>query len=283
MMKKSTLKVIFTLKPNKDIPIADDSDLDVKTDIQNAAIEASIEDALLTEVKVVFSDIEYSPCDDKSGKFCIHNIHDLKYEAYHLCTYVSNYILADCGIDAFDCEKIFRDGSLISVEPNSIGFWKISLFSQKASFERQFNLNSNLIRNAYKFEKFYTNYADGLRAKNLTTKYVQYIKAIEALGVAGNIFDNWNSESAGKNLSDCLSQFDNKYTVDHIKELKDIRNRIEHPFPHNEEERKHISSSDRKLLELVDRKLKDLSAIISILKRGVIEKDKTLDCEKGMI
>jgi len=265
-MNKDLLKVIFTLKAQEDILVANDPNINTKLKIENADVEIITKNRKLLELKIIFSDVSFDP-STFSERVVINDIKNLKYTAYSICSHISNYICLERFLNAFDCQKIFDDDSIISIDPMGYEIFRFINFKIRSSILNEVLIDNDYIERSYKFQNFYAAFADGLRAKNITIKYLHYIRAIEALYVDGITVKRWN-DKVGKRISEIASIVDRKYDESFIKELKHIRNRIEHPFPYNGE--KHISTIDKKLIEDVEKKLTDLEKILEISRKHII-------------
>ena len=258
------MRVEYTLIPKQEATVKDTEVSQYMYKIDQAEVTISVNGNRIKELKIAFCDIGYDVSLQRLVKTGSPRDEELHYNAYDICSYISNRILTESNVDAFDCNE-FIDNNAPEIYPENqqekedTVLYKTThshIFHIVQSIENFADLDK--FGEGYQYEKAYTAYADGLRANSVITRYVQFIKAIEAL------FEGLSNKNTLKGkVSEITKKKNPKFDADFFYQLKDIRDRCEHTHPHNN--RTHISTSDVKSLKEVEQNLPDLTQIVKIL------------------
>lgn len=259
------MRVEYILIPKQEATVRDTIVSPHVFKINKAEVTIEISTNKIDKLKISFSNIGYdlSPLG-KQTKIILHE-KELRYSAYNICSYISNRIYTESGTDAFDCNELI-DNDAPEIYPENqkeqediscSDIFRSHIFHIVYSIENLVDLDG-WHNEGYQYEKAYTAYAEGLRANSIITRYVQFIKAIEAL------FQGTSNKNVLKDkVSEITKKINSKFDADFFYELKDIRDRCEHTHPHSN--RTHISTSDIKSLKEVEQNLPDLTRVVKIL------------------
>jgi len=250
------MRVVYQLEVKNEIAIEDTPLTDIKFDIEDAEIGFKINSRRLKAVKVVFRELPIN--------FTEEGIIDPYYPekrilAYKIFSYIANRILIQTGIECFDPQEILNaDGKVFPETIEEERIWN----TKRKRFVKSLNMSWSILgfvkfsdyKDKYIYADAYSNFADGIRAKNLITKYVQFYKVLETFfDKKGSDFDN--------EVGSYVSRFDSEFTPDRIKTLRILRNRCMHPQHGNG----HISSDNIELMNELGRELKTLCNLVNLL------------------
>ena len=251
------MRVEYNLELNTEINVEDHKGVSVQLNLEGAEVYLTIDDdTFLKNIKIVFSGLPIQWERDD----LIHPYYpQTKISAYKIFSYVSNRILIQTALDAFDIQ------SVLNMDVEATPETEKEIESYKKSRKRCFSSltacytiigSANLTDydDKYQYSEAFSNYADGLKTNNLVTKYEQFYKIIEA-------FFNETGSSLDQMVSDYVCQFDSTFTPDHIESLRLLRNRCIHP----QHRHGHITSENIELLEEITRKVEKLKKLASLL------------------
>lgn len=254
------MRVEYTLIPKQEATVKNTEMSKYKFEIDKAEVIITTNENKIKELKIAFSDISYDVSPWGEREKIILREKELRYNAYSICSYISNRILTESHVDAFDCNE-FMDNNAPGIYPEDqqekedIARYKTThshIFRIVYSIENFTNLDN--FDKGYQYENAYAAYADGLRANSIFTRYVQYYKAIEAL-VGDKGIDN--------EVSKITEAINPKFDKARFKELRELRNRCEHPYVNHA--KGHLSSSDIRHIKEVEDNMNDLVTIAKIL------------------
>jgi len=251
------MRIEYTLIPKQDATVKDTEVSQYVFKIDQAEVTVSINENKIKELKISFCNIGYDVSKWGEQTKIILREKELHYNAYSICSYISNRILTESNVDAFDCNE-FIDNNAPEIYPENEQEEDTSLY--KTTHSHIFRIVQSIENFAdldnfgvgYQYAKAYTAYADGLRANNIFTRYVQTYKAIEAIVGDKRIDDK---------VSDITKTVNPKLDKARFGELRLLRNRCEHP----NQSKGHLSSSDIKDIKEVEKNLPDLVQIVRIM------------------
>ena len=252
------MRVEYTLTPKKEATVKDTEASQYLYKIDQTEVTIFVNESKIKKLKIAFPGIGYDVSQwGEQTKIILHE-KELHYNAYNICSYISNRILTESGVDAFDCNE-FIDNDAPEIYPENQQE-KEDTVRYKTVHSRIFRIVQSIENFAdldkfgegYQYEKAYTAYADGLRANSIFTRYVQYYKAIEDMAGDKEIDEKVSSITKIKNP---------KFDKSRFGELRLLRNRCEHPH----QSKGHLSSSDIQHIKEVEKNLPDLAQIAKIL------------------
>jgi hypothetical protein len=252
------MRVEYTLIPKQEATVKDTEVSQYVYKIDQAEVTISVNENKIKKLIIAFCDIGYDISKWGEQTKIILREKELHYSAYSICAYISNRILTESNVDAFDCNE-FIDNNAPEIYPENQ--------QEKEDTARYKTVNSHIFRivqsienctdldkfgEGYQYEKAYTAYADGLRANSIFTRYVQTYKAIEAI-----VGDKEIDDKVSK-ITETQNPKLDKYR---FGELRLLRNRCEHPH----QSKGHMSSSDIQHIKELEKNLPDLIQIVKIL------------------
>jgi len=256
------MRVEYTLIPKQKATVKDTIVSPYVFQIDDAEVAIEINEHKINKLKIAFCDIGYDlSLLSKEAKIILHE-KELRYNAYKICSYISNRIYTESGTDAFNCNELIDNDAPKIYPENKKEEEDTALYNtiQSHIFHFVYSIEqfTDLDRytEGYQYEKAYTAYADGLRANSIFTRYVQTYKAVEVF-----FGKNIQGEKLTKKISEVVSQYDDKFSYDRINELKTLRNRCEHPH----QAKGHLSSSDIRNIKEVEKNLPELTQVVKIL------------------
>lgn len=260
------MRVEYTLVPKQDATVKDTDVSQYLFKIDQAEVIIAVNEKKIKELKIAFCNIGYDVSKwGEQTKIILHE-KELHFNAYSICSYISNRILTESNVDAFDCNELI-DNNAPEIYPENQ--------QEKEDTARYKPINSHIFRfvssiehfadldkfgEGYQYEQAYTAYADGIRANSIFTRYVQTYKAIEAIVGDKEIDDKVSQITETKNP---------KFDKSRFKELRDLRRRCVHPYVKHS--KGHLYSSDIQHIKELEQNLPDLEQIVKILLNHFIE------------
>lgn len=185
----------------------------------------------------------------------------LKKRMFSVISYIANRILIQKGRDIVDLdylrimpfniypetpdeEKYFPKGP---IEPMPHLLIRTNIISKKLMLPDD-------LETGFKFSEAFANYADGLRALSTFLRYEQFYKGLAH-------FCEGRDKNFCTKIRNYVIQYDNSFTTDKIKELRDLRNRITHPKANHG----HLNPSDMISTREVESALPLLKKLVEII------------------
>jgi len=253
------MRVEYTLTPKQKATVRDTIISPYVFKIDQAEVTMEINKNKIDKLKISFHKIGYdlSPLG-KQTKIILHK-KELRYNAYKICSYISNRIYTESGTDAFDCNElidndtpeIYPENQSEQNDTSRFDIFRTQIFRFVSPIVNFVDFDG-CYSEGYRYEKAYTAYAEGLRANSVITRYVQFYKAMEAI---------LGDKMKDKDASDIAEKHNQKFNESRIAELRVLRNRCEHPH----QAKGHISTSDIRDIKEVEQNLPDLAQVVRIL------------------
>ena len=250
------MKIIYHLEAKEEILLENDSLADFSVDIEDAEIVFQLDCGKIRSIKVIFNGL---PLKYVNGDIIDPYYPEKRMIAYKIVSYIANRLLIQSGVDCFDPQEILNDNEQVLPETNEERLnWESKRKRISKSLKISYSIRgfANLSDYAakYNYADVYSNFADGIRAKNLITKYVSLYKVIE------RFFDS-TGEYFDRAVSNYVSQFDPYFTDSKVRDLRILRNRCMHPT-HNQG---HITSDNIELMKQLAAGIKDLDKLARLL------------------
>jgi len=250
------MKVIYQLEAKEEIAVESISITDIKLDTESADVVFQLDSRNIRDVKVIFGGLPINFID----KDTIDPYYpEKRIVAYKIFAYIANRILIQTSKDCFDPLEILNGREVVFPETEQEKLiWNtkrkhiITLMDTSLSISGYANLLD--YKNKYIYADAYSNFADGIRAKNLITKYESFYKVVE------KYFDN-TGRAFDQEVSNYISRFDSSFTADYIHTLRILRNRCVHPGHRNG----HISSDNVELIKELVREIQNLNKLARLL------------------
>ena len=192
--------------------------------LDGANISFNLKDGKLESLFISFSDVSIKGFeDDFKGK-------ELEYtkKAFKIATYVSNRVFIQCGVDV--CEEpmsIFDVSPTYEPETEEEGAkWsnlkKMAFSSILSTICVVGEIDTKQYDKGYNYSLLYSYYADAMRVQNPFLKYRLFFDVLQ------KCYDSQRGENFDRQIENDIKNINNKYKQDFVRELREIRNKIEH-------------------------------------------------------